>query len=169
MTVNRSLPGLLAVLLLTGAAYPWLGPGPTQTAPDVSVKTLDGNDIRLSELRGRPVLVNFWATTCRGCLEELPRLIRLYNELAPKGLEMVGIATSYDPPNRVVAIRQARDIPYPIALDISHDIARAFGDVRQTPTSFLIAPDGTIAMRNTGEMDMTELRKRILEMVRGED
>lgn len=168
MTIKHFLPGLLATLLLASTAYLWLSPGAIRAAPDVRARTLDGDDFRLSNLRGRPVLVTFWATTCGGCLEEMPRLIELYKELAPKGLEIVGVAMSYDPPNRVVTMRLARNIPYPLVLDINGNLARTFGDVRQTPTSFLIAPDGMIAARRTGGMDMVELRDRILEMVRGE-
>lgn len=168
MTAKRFLLGLSAVLALGSIGYVWFSPDTLQAAPEVSVRTLDGDDIRLSELHGRPVLVTFWATTCRGCLEEMPQLIELYHELAPQGFEIIGIAMSYDPPNRVVAMRRSRDIPYPIVLDIQDDIARAFGDVRQTPTSFLIGPDGNIAVHNTGGMDMVELREQILDMVRSE-
>jgi thiol-disulfide isomerase/thioredoxin len=111
------------------------------------------------------VLVTFWATTCNSCVSEIPHLIELYDELAPQGLEIIAIAMDYDPPNRVVALRKARNIPYPVALDIQADAARAFGDVRLTPTSFLIAPDGQIAHRRTGKLNMAALRKDILAML----
>ena len=107
------------------------------------------------------MLVTFWATTCSSCVREIPHLIRLYDELAPQGLEIIGIAMDYDPPNRVLAMRKARNMPYPVALDIHADAARAFGNVRLTPTSFLIAPDGRIAYRKIGRMDMARLREDI--------
>jgi peroxiredoxin len=71
----------------------------------------------------------------------------------------------YDPPNQVLAMRNAKNIPYPIALDIHADAARAFGNVRLTPTSFLIAPDGRIVYQKLGEMSMEKLRRDILDML----
>jgi hypothetical protein len=62
-------------------------------------------------------------------------------------------------------MRDRRDIPYPIALDIHADAARAFGDVRITPTSFLIAPDGRIVYHRTGELDPETLRSEIIELM----
>jgi len=62
-------------------------------------------------------------------------------------------------------MRNAKNIPYPIALDINADAARAFGDVRLTPTSFLIAPDGRIVYHKLGEMSMQKLRQDILDML----
>lgn len=164
MTAKRFLLGLSAALALGSIGYAWFAPDTLQAAPEVSVRTLDGDDIRLSELHGHPVLVTFWATTCRGCLEELPQLIQLYKEFEPQGLEIIGVAMSYDPPNRVVAMRRSHQIPYPLTLDIRDDISRAFGNVRQTPTSFLIGPGGDIATRHTGEVDMAALRQQIIGM-----
>jgi peroxiredoxin len=95
----------------------------------------------------------------------LPHLIELYRELAPHGLEIIGIAMDYDPPNHVLAMRDARQIPYPIVLDIHADAARAFGDVRATPTTFLIAPDGHVVYRKSGELSMDKLREDILGLL----
>ena len=117
------------------------------------------------ELRGKPVLVNFWATTCPGCIKEMPHLVKLYNELSPSGLEVIGIAMSYDPPNQVIALADRRKIPYPIALDIKGEAAQAFGDVRLTPSNFLIAPDGRVVHQKIGEMDMDKVRSMILNML----
>jgi peroxiredoxin len=95
----------------------------------------------------------------------MPQLIELYDELAPQGLEIIAIAMNYDPPNRVLAMSKARNIPYPIALDLHAAAAAAFGKIRLTPTSFLIAPDGRIAYRKTGALDMERLRVDILGML----
>lgn len=165
MKAKNRLAGFLALLLIAGMGYLWLFPSSLQNAPDIALKTLDGEVIDLAALRGRPVLVSFWATTCAGCIKELPQLIALYHELAPKGLQIVAVAMAYDPPNRVVAMRKARRIPYPVALDIDASIARAFGDIRVTPTTFLIAPDGSVVTHNTGEMDIAKTRQKILNML----
>jgi peroxiredoxin len=89
----------------------------------------------------------------------------LHNELAPQGLQLIAISMYFDPPNRVLAMQKARNIPYPVAMDIHADASRAFGDIRMTPTSFLIAPDGRIAYYRTGTMDMDKLRRDILAML----
>jgi peroxiredoxin len=156
---------LSTVALLALLAYLRTESTGLKTVPDIALITLNGEELQLANLRGRPVLVTFWATTCHSCVREIPHLIALYNELAPQGLEIIGIAMSYDPPNRVLALRNARNIPYPIALDIHGDAARAFGDVRLTPTSFLIATDGRIVFQRTGEMNMAALRRDIIAML----
>jgi peroxiredoxin len=158
-----ALVGIAALLMTAGVAYLWLAPaGPTR-APDITVTTLQGEKVRLSELRGSPVLVNFWATTCSGCIREIPHLIELYREFAEQGLKIIAIAMPYDPPNRVLAVSKSKQIPYPIALDIRGDAARAFGEVRLTPTSFLIAPDGRIIDRTVGELDIQKARTLIID------
>lgn len=132
-----------------------------EKAPAISLQLIDGRKISLQQLQGHPVLITFWATTCVSCRKEMPHLIALYDELAPKGLEIIGVAMSYDPPNQVVALSKRLQIPYPIALDVEGNVALAFGDVDLTPTSFLIGPDGSIVQHSVGIMDMHELRKHI--------
>ena len=72
---------------------------------------------------------------------------------------------SYDPPNQVIALTKHRQVPYPISLDVDGSIARAFDNVMLTPTSFLISPDGTVLKRKIGEMDITTLRKQIIDLL----
>jgi peroxiredoxin len=164
MNLKGVLSGLLALLLVAAAAILWFRPGSIESAPDITLATVDGGRLALTSLQGRPLLVTFWATTCRSCIKEIPQLIDLYRELSPRGLEVVAIAMPYDPPSRVLAMRQARAIPYIVALDIDAAAARAFGDVRLTPTSFLIAPDGRVVYRQIGPLDMNRLRQDILAM-----
>jgi peroxiredoxin len=152
-------------MLVAGTGWHFLGHPRVQKAPDIQVTTVEGKHIRLSSLKGRPVLVNFWSTTCVACIREMPQLTGLYREFAPRGLEVIGIAMAYDPPNRVLDLRRARNIAYPLALDIGSDAARAFGDVRLTPTTFLIAPDGHISLHTSGELDMQKVRRLIAGML----
>lgn len=153
------------VLLLGALAWLWFSPSGLQRAPDISFKNVEGETLDLQQLRGRPVLVTFWATSCPGCIEEMPHLIEMYHDLAPRGLEIVGVAMAYDPPNHVMRMREERDIPYPIVLDVDSEIARAFGDVKLTPTHFLINPRGRIVHQKIGELDMDKVRDRILAML----
>ncbi len=165
MKLKDTLIGLFAVALLGAVAWMWLAPGGIARAPDIAFTTLEGENIALSALRGRPVLVNFWATTCPGCIKEMPQLETLYRELAPRGFEIIAIAMPYDPPSQVLAFSRARKLPWPVALDIKGEATRAFGDVRLTPSSFLIAPDGRIVHQKIGELDMTRVRGMITDML----
>jgi peroxiredoxin len=165
MKIRTIFIPLLAVALIGAFGYLLLTPTSLETRPDISLTTIDGEELQLAGLQGQPLLVTFWATTCPGCIKEIPHLIELYNELAPRGLEIIAVAMDYDPPNQVLAMRKARNIPYPVALDIHADAARAFGNVRVTPTSFLIAPSGQVIYQKIGAMNMNKLRADILAML----
>jgi peroxiredoxin len=165
MKYRNIFAGMAGILLVAAAIFGWLAPGGPKAAPDITVFTTDGEQLAFSSLQGNPVLVTFWATTCRTCVREIPDLTELYRELAPQGLKIIAIAMYYDPPNQVLAMRNARDIPYIIALDIHADAARASDNVRLTPTAFLVAPDGRIVYRKTGELPFERLRKDIMTML----
>lgn len=158
MKVKAIFAGLFALTLVAALAYLWLPPPGLTPAPNLTVRTLDGAQTDLASLRGKPVLVTFWATTCTACVREIPHLIALHHEFAAQGLHMFAIAMAYDRPDHVITLRDARKLPYPIVLDLDGSAARAFGDVQLTPTSILIAPDGRIIKHIIGELDLTELR-----------
>ncbi|MFO8025942.1 peroxiredoxin family protein [Thiohalophilus sp.] len=165
---NRDkLIAVFVVLLIGALAWIWFSPSGLQRAPDISFKNVEGKTISLQQLhqQDRPVLVTFWATSCPGCIKEMPHLIEMYHDLAPRGLEIIGVAMDYDPPNHVMRMREEKAIPYPIVLDIDSAIARAFGDVKLTPSHFLINPNGRIVHHKIGELDMERVRTRILAML----
>ena len=164
MRLKAVLFAVIAVSLIASFAVLRLAPDEPVRVPDLTVTTLQGQPFSIPRLQGKPLLVNFWATSCRSCLEEIPRLIELHRELNPNGFEIIGIAMPYDPPNRVIAVSQAKQIPYPIALDIRGEAARAFGNIRLTPSSFLIAPDGRVIHRQTGELQLGKLRALLADM-----
>ena len=152
------------IALVSLASWVFLSIAGTKRAPDVTFKTIDGRQLDLQSLRGKPVLVTFWATTCTGCMKEMPHLIALYRDLSPR-LEIIGVAMAYDPPSQVVKLTELIQVPYPISLDIDGKIANAFGNVMLTPTSFLISPDGKIIKYMVGEMDMDKLHTRIVDLL----
>jgi thiol-disulfide isomerase/thioredoxin len=121
--------------------------------------------LELAQLRGRPVLVVFLATTCASCIEEMPHLVELYRELNPKGLEIIGVAMGYDLPEQVQNLVKQQKIPFPIMLDIQENIALKFNNIQLTPTSVLISPDGRIISYLVGPLDMSKLRDRIQAML----
>ena len=129
--------------------------------PDISLNIIDGRKIEFSTLRGKPVLVTFWSTTCSSCIKEMPHLAELYKQLNKDGLEIIGIAMPYDPPNRVLELTEKVEVPYPIALDIEGLASKAFGNISVTPTSFLIDSLGNIIQQKTGEMNIEKLRVKI--------
>jgi len=153
----------LAVILIS--AVVWFMPAGLRQAPPLIGQTLDGRTLTLEQLRGKPVLVTFWATTCPSCIEEMPHLVELYRELNPKGLEIIGVAMAYDPPEQVRTLAKQRQIPYPIVLDTQERIAREFDNVRLTPTSVLISPEGRIVHYRLGLLDMPKLRDTIQKML----
>lgn len=144
----------LAVLLL---------PGPRlQTAPTVSFALLDGRSLLMSELRGKPLIVTFWATTCAPCVDELPDLIKLYRDLHPRGLELIAVAMPYDPPLYVETFARERALPYPVAIDVQGEVWRAFEGITFIPTTFLFDSQGEIVSRQVGKLDVARTR-RLLE------
>jgi peroxiredoxin len=162
---KETLIASVALVVVLAFAAIWFMPAGLRQAPPLVGQTLDGRTLTLEQFRGKPVLVTFWATTCPSCIEEMPHLIELYRELNPKGLEIIGVAMSYDPPEQVRAMAQQRQIPYPIVLDSKEHIAREFDNVRLTPTTVLISPDGRILQYQLGLLDMPKLRKTIEAML----
>ena len=163
VTETVAIMFILAVIGIT--SWLWTSPSGLKWAPDVTFATLKGEKINMRELRGQPVLVTFWATTCPGCLKEMPHLVELYEEFGNGGFELIGVAMAYDPPDRVLELSNERQLPYPISLDLDGALASAFGNVMLTPTSFLIAPDGKIIKHKIGEMDIVKLRRQIEHML----
>jgi len=157
--------GIFTLSLLAALGYLLFAPAGLQAAPAQTFKIIDGRSLELTALQGKPVLITFWATSCPGCVKEIPHLITLYEEFNPHGLEIIGVAMADDLPNRVLEMHKRKRIPYPIALDVDSSAALAFGDVHLTPTSFLIDPQGRIVKHKIGELDIPALRQQIKSML----
>ena len=153
-TPTKLIAGIAALAIAAGAAFALLQ---KSAAPEVRFVTLSGQNFATSDLRGKVVLVNFWATSCVTCVKEMPMLIDTHRKFAPRGYETVLVAMSYDPPNQVAAFTQSRALPFRMALDASGEIARRFGDVRVTPTTFVLNRQGRILKQYLGEPDAAGL------------
>ena len=127
------------------------------TAPEVRVVTLGGQNLSTSELRGKVVLVNFWATSCEVCMHEMPMMAATHAKFAARGYEMVAVAMSYDHPNLVAAYAQNAGLPFKVALDLDGAIAKSWGNVQATPTTFVVDRRGHILKQYVGEPSVTEL------------
>jgi peroxiredoxin len=128
---------------------------------DVNFIGIKGDRFYMSSFRGKVVLVNFWATSCPICMEEMPRMVQTYEKYRNQGLETVAVAMSYDPPDRVFAYAQQNKLPFHVTLDIFGSAIHAFGGIRGTPTTFLVDRRGNIVKRFEGEPDFGTLDKLI--------
>ena len=159
------LTAAIGIAIVALALILLLGPAGSRQAPEITLTTLKGEKLSMQSLRGRPVLVTFWATSCTSCIKEIPDLVKLHNSFADRGLEIIAVAMSYDPPNLVKNFSDKRKLPYTIALDLDGNAAKSFEQVRVTPTNFLIAPDGTIAIKNIGLFNPEEMHSTIESML----
>jgi peroxiredoxin len=156
---KRLLVAGAATLLCGAAFFAYSANGNHNAAPDVSFVKLDGQKLALKDLRGKVVMVNFWATDCTTCIGEMPKMIETYNKYHAQGLEFVAVAMSYDPPSYVVNYTETRKLPFKVAMDSDDRLAKAFGDVKLTPTTFLIDKKGQIIRRYVGEPEFTQLHQ----------
>lgn len=129
------------------------------TAPDVTFSTIDGKKISMRELKGKVVLVNFWATDCPGCIKEMPDLIKTYHEYNPKGLEVIAVAMHYDEATQIRNYSKSQSLPFPIMHDTTAEVSNRFGQVSLTPTAFIYDKQGHLLQRTMGELDFNALQK----------
>ncbi len=157
---------LLNLLIIAIAISGWVWYRQALTpAPEITFTTITDKKIALKDLLGKTILINFWATDCKSCIEEVPHLIELYENYHLRGLEIIAVNMYYDLPNHVVAMTTAQRIPYHVALDLRSEHAAAFGDVQLTPTTFVINPQGKISFKKTGMFDVLAMKKRIETLV----
>ena len=127
-------------------------------APDVTLLTLSGDTLRLPLPEAQLTLVNFWATWCGPCIEEIPELTDLYTELHPYGLEIIGISLDEEGAEVVAPFAAEMNVNYPIAFD-DGTVAEAFGGAWALPTTYLLGADGTIEQRVVGLFPVEEYRE----------
>lgn len=128
-------------------------------APAVTFVTIKGEKVAVNALRGKVVLVNFWATDCPVCLKEMPRLIETHQKFQARGFETVAVAMWHDPPVRVVDYAEKSKLPFKVAFDPVGEHGKAFGDVTLTPTTFVIDKRGNVVNRILGEPDFKKLHE----------
>ncbi|MDP2417649.1 MAG: TlpA disulfide reductase family protein [Hydrogenophaga sp.] len=150
--------GLASTLLLSGC-------GMRDQAPDSTFVLIDGAQTTTADLKGKVTLINFWATTCVSCVKEMPALAATYNKYKTQGFETIAVAMSYDPPAWVLNFAQSRQLPFKVALDNTGEIAQNWGDVKLTPTTYLVDKQGRIIKRYVGEPDMAALHALIEKLL----
>jgi peroxiredoxin len=161
---------LIVSLALMAALSYWFFSGKASKgeniAPQVSFTNLKGEKIAMDSLRGKVVIVNFWATSCTTCVAEMPELIKTYERFHQQGLEFFAVAMSYDPPNYVLNFAETRALPFHVALDVDGSLAQQFKDVRMTPTTFLIDKQGKILKRYLGKPSFDEMNALIAQQLK---
>jgi peroxiredoxin len=135
-------------------------------APHVAYTPLDGTPANTADLQGRVVMVNFWATTCVVCVQEMPQLVATHSMFSARGLHTLAVAMSYDPPAYVVDFAKRKQLPFSVVIDNTGSVARSYGDIQGTPTTLLINKQGRIVKRYVGAPDFAELQRRIEGMLK---
>lgn len=164
--MKKLIIGAVAAAALAGIAIWQLGEGATSTAPETSFTTLNGDTFTTTDLRGKVVLVKFWATSCVTCIAQMPDAIDNYTNLSPRGFDTIAVAMDYDPPQYVKNFTESRKLPFKVVMDTSGDIAKAFGDVKLTPTAFLIDKNGQIIKRYLGNYDKEDFLRTVNKALR---
>tara|TARA_B100000780_G_scaffold213499_1_gene153035 strand:+ start:296 stop:799 length:504 start_codon:yes stop_codon:yes gene_type:complete len=128
---------------------------------DFSMISISGKKISTQELLGKVYLINFWATDCPGCINEMPGLIDTYNNYKKQNFEVIAVAMFYDPPNRVLSFVEKENLPFPVVLDIEKKIMNNFKGIKLTPTSILIDHKGKIINTIIGEINFPEFNQSL--------
>jgi peroxiredoxin len=156
----------IAAILTSSGAPPLLGRG--SVAPEFALARLDGGaPVALAGLRGRVVMINFWATWCKPCEEEMPAMQRLYEALAPEGFELLAISVDEDS-SEVASFAERMGLTFPILMDRDQSVARAYQTFR-FPETLLIDRDGIVVERYVGpkEWDASPYVARLRKLLSG--
>lgn len=129
-------------------------------APDFQLPSLDGNKVKLSDYRGKAVLLNFWATWCPPCKVEMPWFADLQKQYGKDGLVILGVAMDDSAPDKIAQFASEMGVNYPILLGTDR-ISDDYGDVQYLPTSFFIGRDGTIVDKMTGLLDRKDIEDAV--------
>ncbi len=130
-------------------------------APESTFVLLNGSKVYTADFKGKVTLVNFWATSCTTCVAEMPKIIATYDKFKNKDFDTVAVAMSYDPPAYVVNYAETRKLPFKVAIDNTGAVAKAWGEVNLTPTTYVVDKKGLIVKRYVGEPDFAELHQLI--------
>lgn len=165
----RLLAALTAVGLLVAGPIlfsqdrPAAATGPTATglpAPAWKLKDLDGREVSSDQFKGKVVVVDFWATWCGPCIEEIPGYIALQKKYGPDGLVIIGVSLDRRGPAHVKQFAEAKGMNYTLVMG-DEAVVEAFGSFQAIPTTFLISREGRILNQKTGAAPAEEYEKLV--------
>jgi cytochrome c biogenesis protein CcmG, thiol:disulfide interchange protein DsbE len=164
------IAGVIGVLFFRGGDRTATGTTATvrvgNPAPDFALRLLTGETLNLASLKGKPVLVNFWASNCPHCQQEAPIMVRMYERYRDKGLAVVSINVIWDNANDAKRFVETYHLPYQVGLDGSGAIGGVYG-VEATPATFFIDKGGVVKARQDGAGSEAEFTKRIEALLAG--
>lgn len=152
---------MVAAAVVVAVAAAFFTVGGSSAAPQSTFVLLDGSKQTTADLKGKVTLVNFWATSCTTCVAEMPHIVETYEKYKGQGYDTVAVAMSYDPPAYVVNYAETRKLPFKVAIDNTGAVAQAWGDVKLTPTTYIVNRKGEIVKRYVGQPDFAELHRLI--------
>ena len=161
-SVCRKLVAIVAAIACMAGLYGCSG---AQAAPESTFVLLDGSKKTTADLKGKVTLVNFWATSCVTCVAEMPKIVSTWNKYQARGYDTVAVAMRYDPPSYVVNYAETRKLPFKVAIDNTGAVAKAWGDVQLTPTTYLVNKRGEIVKQYVGEPDFAALHLLIEKLL----
>jgi len=155
--MKTALPALLVATTLFALLAPACAAREEKTpAPDFTVSDLQGKTLRLADFKGKVLVLNFWATWCPPCREEIPDLITVYKEFQSQGLEIIGLSVDRMTAERLNEWVTDIGITYPVGV-ATQDHVRAFKPGDYIPATLVIDPDGNIRHRHVGAIDKDTL------------
>jgi cytochrome c biogenesis protein CcmG/thiol:disulfide interchange protein DsbE len=134
-------------------------------APDFTLKDLQGKKVQLKNMRGKVVLINFFATWCAPCRQEIPDFIRLYQQYRERGFEIIGIGLDMEGETVLRPFSEQLRVPYPVVVG-TRKVVVDYGNITGVPTSFFIDRDGKIADRFIGMRPRKVLEKNIIDLLK---
>ena len=153
--VFRATRVMLGVVLAIGASVAPAAVAPAGVAPDFTLRSVDGPNLRLQEQRGRVVLVNFWATWCGPCRQEMPHLNRLYEKYRASGFVLLGVNVD-DDQGKAAGVAAKLGLKFPVLLDTDKKVSRLY-DMSAMPATVVIDRDGRVRYIHRGYRDGYEL------------
>jgi peroxiredoxin len=162
---------VVAALLVFGirmsrrrASQPQTSTAKGQLAPDFTLKSLDGKTVKLSDYRGKAVLVNFWATWCEPCNIEMPWLVDLHKKYAAQGFEILGVSMDDVSEKGIAKFAQEKHVDYPILIG-NDPVGDAYGGIPFLPGNFYIDRSGKIIDKGFGLKGKPEMERDIQKII----
>lgn len=131
-----------------------------KAAPEFQLMSLSGKNMRLADFKGKVILLDFWATWCAPCREEIPDLVQLQKQYADKGFTVLGVALDEEGATAVKPVAQKLDVNYPVLIG-NTNVAAAYGGIQALPTAYLIGRDGRILKTFVGARDKSHWERVI--------